>query len=85
VLDGRINLWLIWSMLINERLTRWREHKGLTKAALASTAGTTPQAVGRIEAGDSDPSLEMLTKLVSAMKLTMAEFYGPLPKLKRAS
>lgn len=72
-------------MLINERLTRWREHKGLTKAALASAAETTPQAVGRIEAGDSDPSLEMLEKLVSAMKLTMVEFWGAVPRIKEAS
>lgn len=69
-------------MLINERLTRWREHKGLTKSALAAAASTTPQAVDRIEDGDSKPSLEMLERLVTAMKMTMAEFYGPLPRAR---
>jgi transcriptional regulator with XRE-family HTH domain len=73
-------------MDINARLTRWREHKGMTKSSLAAAAETTPQAVDRIEAGDSQPSLHLLERLVDAMSLTMAEFYGPLPKTKaRAS
>lgn len=67
-------------MFINERLTRWREHRGMTKSALASAADTTPQAVGRIESGESAPSVEMLERLVAAMKLTMAEFYGRIPR-----
>lgn len=64
------------------RLTRWREHKGMTKSALAAGAETTPQAVDRIEDGSSKPSLQMLERLVGAMDLTMAEFYGPLPRAK---
>ena len=72
-------------MDINVRLTRWREHKGITKSALAAAAETTPQAVDRIESGDSMPSLHMLERLVQAMNLTMAQFYGPLPKVKAAS
>lgn len=67
-------------MDINVRLTRWRELKGMTKSALAAAADTTPQAVDRIESGDSMPSLHMLDRLVEAMGLTMAQFYGPLPK-----
>jgi transcriptional regulator with XRE-family HTH domain len=72
-------------MDINVRLTRWREHKGITKSALAAAADTTPQAVDRIESGDSKPSLQMLERLVEAMGLTMAEFYGHLPRAKVAS
>jgi transcriptional regulator with XRE-family HTH domain len=72
-------------MDINVRLTRWREHKEMTKSALAAAADTTPQAVDRIEAGDSMPSLHMLERLVDAMGMTMSEFYGPLPKARRAS
>lgn len=72
-------------MDINVRLTRWREHKGITKSALAAAAETTPQAVDRIESGDSMPSLHMLERLVHAMNLTMAQFYGPLPKARAAS
>jgi len=72
-------------MDINVRLTRWREHKEMTKSALAAAAETTPQAVDRIEDGDSQPSLHMLERLVEAMGLTMAEFYGSLPKARRAS
>lgn len=67
------------------RLTRWREHREMTKSALAAAAETTPQAVDRIEAGDSQPSLHMLERLVDAMNLTMAEFYGSLPKARKAS
>jgi transcriptional regulator with XRE-family HTH domain len=71
-------------MDINVRLTRWREHRGLSKAALAAAADTTPQAVDRIEAGDSKPSLQMLERLVSALDLTMAGFWGRMPE-ERAS
>lgn len=67
-------------MLINTRLTRWREFKGLTKSELATAADTTPQAVDRIESGASSPSLQMLERLVFAMDLTMAEFYGRVPR-----
>lgn len=70
-------------MDINERLTRWREVKGMTKSALAAAANTTPQAVDRIEAGESSPSLQMLERLVAAMKLTMSEFYGRVPSPKK--
>lgn len=67
-------------MDINVRLTRWREHKGMTKSSLAAAADTTPQAVDRIESGDSMPSLHMLEQLVKALGLTMEKFYGQLPK-----
>lgn len=66
-------------MGINERLTRWRENKGMTKSALALAAETTPQAVDRIESGESSPSLQMLERLVVALGLTMVEFYGRVP------
>lgn len=69
-------------MGINERLTRWREDKGMTKSALAAAADTTPQAVDRIESGDSAPSLQMLERLVEAMGIKMAEFYGRVPAKK---
>lgn len=72
-------------MDINVRLTRWREHREMTKSALAAAAETTPQAVDRIEAGDSKPSLQMLERLVEAMGVTMAEFYSSVPKARRAS
>ncbi len=72
-------------MDINERLTRWREHKEMTKSALAAAAETTPQAVDRIEDGSSQPSLQMLERLVEGMSLTMAEFYGSVPRSRRAS
>ena len=67
-------------MNISVRLTRWREHKGLSKSALAVAADTTPQAVGRLEAGNSSPSMQMLERIVDALGITMVEFYGPLPK-----
>jgi HTH-type transcriptional repressor of puuD len=72
-------------MDINVRLTRWRDHKGMTKSALAAAADTTPQAVDRIESGDSMPSIHMLERLCQAMGITMAQFYGSLPKAKAAS
>jgi transcriptional regulator with XRE-family HTH domain len=69
-------------MDINVRLTRWREHKGMTKSALAAAAETTPQAVDRIETGDSNPSVQMLERLVEALDISMAEFYGSVPSAK---
>jgi transcriptional regulator with XRE-family HTH domain len=69
-------------MLINARLTRWRDHIGMSQAALAEAAETTPQAIWRYEAGESQPSIQMLERIVGALGISMAEFYGPAPKAK---
>ena len=43
-----------------------RLRAGLSQAELASRAGTTQSGIARIEAGNSAPSLERMTKLIRA-------------------
>ena len=50
------------SQLIDARIK-----KGLTQAALAKKIGTKQSAIARIEAGNANPSVAFLEKLVSAM------------------
>jgi transcriptional regulator with XRE-family HTH domain len=47
-------------------LSALRERHGLSQAQLAYRAGTSQQAVSRIEAGQSSPSIALLERLAAA-------------------
>jgi len=47
----------------------FREHRGLTQAALAEAAGTNAQYVSQIERGDRDVGKKLLPKLAAALKV----------------
>ena len=72
-------------MELSERIQRWREHKGVTQAALAKSLGISPSAVAQWELGDTKPSVGHLDKLVTALGITMERFYGNVPKTRAAS
>lgn len=71
------------SMEIGARIARWRRSRGLTQRVLAQAAGVTVSAVSLWESGGS-PSQSSLEAVVAVLGLTMAQFYGPLPKLTAA-
>jgi transcriptional regulator with XRE-family HTH domain len=67
-------------MGIGIRIATWRRARGLTQADLAVAAGVTVSAVSYWEAGKSTPSHAHLEAIVARLGLTMAQFYGRLPK-----
>jgi len=71
-----------------ERIEAWCEAKGVTFEDVANAAGVTVAAVYQwVGTGKSKtkPALRHLESVVKFLKLTMEEFYGPIPKSKRAS
>ncbi|MDR0435830.1 MAG: UDP-N-acetylglucosamine 1-carboxyvinyltransferase [Propionibacteriaceae bacterium] len=48
-----------------------RKQRGLTQAALADALGTSQSAVGRIESGNQNLSIEMINRIASALETTV--------------
>lgn len=55
---------------MTHRLTRAREHLGITKAELARRAGVSRATITRIEKGERSPSIELLQTLQSIFDWT---------------
>ncbi len=67
------------------RIKGWRESKEMTRQELADEVGVTVAAVYQWEGtGESQtcPSVHHLEKIVAAFKITMADFFGRIPKSK---
>jgi transcriptional regulator with XRE-family HTH domain len=60
-----------------------REHQGLTRKALAERSGISRSTLGRLEAGRSVPTIEMLVKLANSMDLPLAKLLVKLGILHR--
>ena len=60
-----------------------REHQGLTRKALAEGSGISRSTLGRLEAGRSVPTIEMLVKLANSMDLPLAKLLVKLGILHR--
>lgn len=75
-------------MDLGERIAAWRRVKGLSREDVANGVGVTVAAVYQWEGSGrshTTPSHDNLEKLVEFMKLTMAEFFGRVPKAKGAA
>lgn len=59
-------------MSFGARLARIREDAGLTQSALARAVGTSQSAISQIEAGDRNPSYEMIRQIAGALHVTPA-------------
>lgn len=57
----------------------------MTQRALAEAAGVTISAVSLWESGGTTPSQDHLAKVVEALGLTMARFYGRVPRRREAA
>ncbi len=74
-------------MDLSARIAFWREDKRMTVGELAAKCDVTVAAVYQWEGtgkSRTSPSQKHLASLVKALGMTMAEFYGALPK-RRAS
>jgi transcriptional regulator with XRE-family HTH domain len=58
-------------MGFGERLTATRTERGLTQAELAQRSGVSPSYLGQLEAGRSQPTLEILTNLAVALAVSI--------------
>jgi transcriptional regulator with XRE-family HTH domain len=58
---------------INQRVRRLRKQAGLTVAALATSAGVSPQTVKDIEAGRKDVGAKSLSGLAKAFKVSVEQ------------
>jgi len=63
-------------MEIGERIAEIREHGGLTQSALARAIGTSQSAISAIEAGERNPSYDMLRQIAEALGVTPAYLVG---------
>jgi transcriptional regulator with XRE-family HTH domain len=75
-------------MDIGSRIAAWRKFRGMSQRDLAKAVGVTHGAVAQWEGGgdvDVSPSLDNLDKIVAALRLSMTQFYGRVPKAKAAS
>lgn len=76
---------------LGARLRAWRKHRGMNLEELAArameTGGISVQVseLSRIENGKRGVRADVLAPLVTALDLTMAEFYGDLPSVPGAA
>lgn len=76
-------------MDLGERIAGWLRAKGLSQRALAAKLKVSPGAVnawvkGRENEGAA-PTQRNLESMVAVFGITMAEFYGRIPKPKKAA
>jgi DNA-binding XRE family transcriptional regulator len=55
----------------------WREHRGLTAAALAEKIGVTPAHISKLETGKGEPSIAVLRKLAAVLDVDIDSLVGP--------
>lgn len=49
----------------------WREHRGMTAAALADAAGISTPYLSQIESGKRDGSIDVMKRIANALRMTM--------------
>jgi len=69
-------------MEIGKRIAQVRDEKDLTQSALARAMGVSQSAVSQIEAGERNPSYDMLRQIASALSVSVPHLVGaPVEKL----
>ncbi len=56
-----------------------RKARGISHEKLAASAGISRQAVGKIESGERNPTMQTIYKLAKAMDMTLEEFVKKMP------
>ena len=70
------------AMLFN-RISLFRQEKGLTRKALAEMVSVNPQTIGYLERGDYRPTVELALKLAQSLGVSVEMVFGlePFPSL----
>jgi transcriptional regulator with XRE-family HTH domain len=63
-------------MDIGKRIEEIREQIGLSQSALARAVGTSQSAISQIEAGERNPSYDMLRQIAKALNVSVAHLVG---------
>lgn len=63
-------------MEIGKRIAEIREQAGTTQSGLARAIGTSQSAISQIEAGDRNPSYDMLRQIAQALGVSTAYLVG---------
>jgi len=71
-------------MELSERIRAWRKARSLSQKDLARRVDVSDAAVSMWETGETEPTQDNLRSVVDAFGLTMASFYGRIPKPKAA-
>jgi XRE family transcriptional regulator, regulator of sulfur utilization len=59
-------------------IREWRRRRNLTQEALAAAAKVHVNALGRVERGEANPTLKVLWKIATKLKLTVPQLIlGP--------
>ncbi|MGH2361693.1 MAG: helix-turn-helix domain-containing protein, partial [bacterium] len=70
-------------MEIGKRIAQVREEKGMSQSALARAMSVSQSAVSQIEAGERNPSYDMLRQVATALGISVPHLVGaPVEKLK---
>lgn len=72
-------------MELGARIAHWIAYREISQAELAKAVDVSTSAVSLWVSGKASPSQANLAKIVEKLDVTMARFYGPLPKLKTAA
>lgn len=57
-------------------LSKVRQRKGLTQAALAKKVGVNRVTIARLEAGERRPAMDLLQRLAKVLKVKVADLLG---------
>jgi transcriptional regulator with XRE-family HTH domain len=69
---------------LGKRIRTWRLVRALTQADLAAAAGVTQSAESLWENDRTEPTLRHLAAIAEALKISLEQFWGPLPELEAA-
>ena len=72
-------------MKLNERITRWRESREITKAELARRTGVSSAAVAQWEDTSpegTEPTHDSVDAIAKAFGISLSEFWGTPPRRK---
>ena len=58
------------------RIRVWRDHRGLTSAALAEKAGITQAFLSQIETGKRDGTIDTLRRIAAALRVSLDDLAG---------
>jgi transcriptional regulator with XRE-family HTH domain len=63
-------------MEIGKRIEEIREQAGMSQSALARSIGTSQSAISQIEAGERNPSFDMLRQIAKALNVSVPHLVG---------
>ncbi len=62
---------------IGQQIVAWRHQQGLSQVSVCRRTGLTPSYLSRLEAGKVEPNLRTIRRIVSALRIDVADLLGP--------